>query len=93
MKLIALTCVDTRWTDDCKELLIKSTEKRIFINVDHIASISAEPVHAKEGYMVRDLYYVKTTIPVGRGINGVDYRGYYVTQATYLELTTKLEIL
>ena len=93
MKLIALTCVDACWTNDCKELLIKSTEKRIFINVDHIASISAEPIHAKEGYMVRDLYYVKTTIPVSRGINGVDYRGYYVTDSTYLTLTTKLEML
>ena len=93
MKFITLTIVDASWTDDCKELLIKSAEKRIYINVDHIASISVEPVHAREGYMIKDLYYVKTTIPVGRGTNGVDYRGYYVTQTTYVELITKLEIL
>lgn len=93
MKLIELTCVGTHWSANCKELLIESTEKHILINVDYIASISSEPVHAKEGCTIRDLYYVKTTIPVSLGINGVDYRSYYVTEATYLTLTTKLEIL
>ena len=94
MKLIALTYHDTQFTADWKQLLIRSGEKRVLVNVEFIASISPTPIEARDTvYGITNLFYVKTAIPTGRGLNGVDYAGYYVTEATYLNLTAKLEVL
>ena len=94
MKLIALTFYDTQFTADWKQLLIRSGAKRLLVNIELIASVSPTPIEARdEVYGVKNLHYVKTMIPNGRGINGVDYSGYYVTEETYATLIDNLEII
>lgn len=36
-----------------------------------------------------EMYYIQTTIAQGRGINGVDFRGYWVTKKTYENILEK----
>ena len=94
MKLITLTYHDTKFTDDWKKLLICGDAKRLLVNVEYITSISPTPIVGHlGGDATKNLFYVKTAIPTGRGINGVDYSGYYVTEATYTALTASLEII
>lgn len=94
MKLIALTFYDTQWTADWKQLLIRSDAKRLLVNIELIASVSPKPIEARDTvYGIKNLHYVKTMIPNGRGINGVDYSGYYVTEETYATLTDNIEIV
>ena len=94
MKLIALTFYDTQFTTDWKQLLIRSDAKRLLVNIELIASVSPMPLEGRDPiHGDKKLHYVKTMIPNGRGINGVDYSGYYVTEETYAMLTDNLEIV
>jgi len=94
MKLITLTYHDTKFTDDWKKLLIRGDAKRLLVNVELIASISPTPVEGSlGGDVTKNLYYVKTAIPNGRGLNGIDYSSYYVTEETYQKLVKNIEIL
>ena len=36
-----------------------------------------------------EMYYVQTTIAQGRGINGVDFQGFWVTKKTYENILEK----
>ena len=36
-----------------------------------------------------EMYYIQTTIALRRGINGVDFRGYWVTKKTYENILEK----
>lgn len=92
MKFIKFTYYNTKWSSDLKTFLVCSNAKEVFVNVKFIATISPKPIqgHANPGEV--DLYYVKTAIPNGRGINGVDYSSYYVTEETYHTLISQLEI-
>lgn len=93
MTLIKLTYNNVQWTTDWKKLQIRSEPKSTFINVDCIASISSEPTLGFDGDKSVNLYYVKTFIPNGRGLNGVDYSSYYVDEKTYKLLVKKLDII
>ena len=94
MKLIALTYHDTQFTDGWKKLLIRGDAKQLLVNVELIASISPTPIEGNlGGDVTKNLHYVKTMIPTGRGINGVDYSSYYVTEESYQKLVKNIEIL
>lgn len=94
MKLIALTFHDTQFTSDWKQLLIRGPAKRLLVNIELIASVSPKPLEGRdEGYGIKNLHYVKTMIPNGRGINGVDYLGYYVTEETYQKIIENVEVI
>ena len=103
MKMIEITYRQTCWSDkkfnkETKDweytLLIDSPEERkVLINIELIASISPTPVVGHEGDKTENLYFVNTQIAYSRGINGADYRGYYVTEATYQKLIKNIEVL
>ena len=93
MKLIKLACYDTQWTADCKDLMIRSEVKEFLVNLELITTVSPRPVVGHSGRDCINLHYVKTSIPNGRGINGVDYSSYYVTEETYQKIIENVEVI
>ena len=96
MKMIRLNYCKTHWTDDYKQLIIDEKDKSILVNIDLIAAVSPDEVRGYETdssgrIFIRHLYYVRTAVPVGRGLNGVDYLSYYVTEETYKKIIENIE--
>ena len=93
MKLIKFAHYDTQWSSDWKDLLIQSEAKEVLVNLEFIVTVSPKPVTGHYGRKPINLHYVKTAIPNGRGINGVDYSSYYVTTETYEKIIENVEVL
>lgn len=93
MKLIKFTHYDTQWTADWKALMIRSEAKEVLVNLEFIVTVSPNPVVACDGSTRVNLHYVKTAIPNGRGINGVEYSSYYVTDETYQKIIENVEVI
>lgn len=93
MKLIKLTWYDIQWTADWKKLNIKSEPKHTYLNIDLLGSVSAEPTAAYKGDATENLYFIRTLVARGCGINGVDYNSYYVTEETYKRIMTLIDTL
>lgn len=93
MKLIKITHYDTQWSSDYKDLMIHSEAKEFFINLEFITTVSPRPVVGHSGRDCINLHYVKTSIPNGRGLNGVDYSSYYVTDETYQKIIENVEVI
>ena len=90
-KFVKIEFYNTVWSDDWKTLKVISEAKRSLVKLDCIVTISPTPLHAQCLNNKIDLYYVKTNIASGRGINGVDYAGYYVTEDSCKKLMTLVE--
>lgn len=64
-----------------------------------IDGIETKPVEVKDGYQsyrkVKDekMALVYTTIAVGRGINGIDYKAFWVSAKTHKKLMGLFEII
>lgn len=92
-KFVKIDFYNTEWSDDWKTLKVISAVKCSLVKLDCIVTISPNPVHAQCLNNKIDLYYVKTNIASGRGINGIDYAGYYVTEDSYKKLIARVEVL
>ena len=95
MKMIKIDCYDTRWSDSLSapRLDITSQKKTLLINMDLIASVNPNSVRAiSESSKFIKLHYLNTQIAYGRGINGVDYHSYYVTEETYKRIIQNIEL-
>lgn len=77
------------------------TPFRITLNIDSIMSINREPrsLNTYDSYELRlssnsvlkDVYLLETNAGVGRGINGVDFRTYFLTKESYIHLIDFLD--
>ena len=95
MKMIKIDYYNTRWSDSLNtpRLDITSQKKTLLINMDLIASVSPDSVRAiSESSKPIKLHYLNTQIAYGRGINGVDYNSYYVTEETYKRIIKNIEL-
>ena len=100
MKMIEIIMYrNTKWSETKDyygnyTLTITSPDKRkLLINMEFIASISPTPIVAHEGEKTHNVYFINTQIAYGRGINGIDYRGYYITEESYKNLMKNIEVL
>lgn len=92
-KFVKIEFYNIEWSDDWKTLKVTSEAKCSLVKLDCIVTISPTPVHAQCLNNKIDLYYVKTNIASGRGINGIDYAGYYVTEDSCKKLMTLVEVV
>ena len=77
------------------------TPFRITLNIDSIMSINREPrsLNTYDSYELRlsgnsvlkDVYLLETNAGVGRGINGVVFRTYFLTKESYIHLIDFLD--
>jgi len=73
----------------------------ITLNIDSITSVADKPcaLHTFKSYEDRnsgtwsymDVHQLETNAGVGRGINGVDFRFYYITDESYHKLIAVLD--
>lgn len=98
MKMIKLTYCKTHWTDDdSRMLIIDEKNKTVLVNLENIATVSPEPVVGREfgsnGTVLADLHFVRTSVGVGCGLNGVDFISFYITEEAYQNLVKNIEVI
>lgn len=97
-KMVKIEYFPTEWDDrtiwlDKSETLI---DPETIVQVEGIVTNTIE---AKDGYRSykavksAKMAFIRTTISIGRGINGVDFKGFWVTDKTYKKLMGLFEII
>lgn len=91
MKMIQVTYRKAHWTEDRKQLTIDDDkEQTVLMNIDLIATVSPDVVVGRaidrNGTILVNLHYLRTTIPYNSGTSGIDYCTYWVTESTYKQL-------
>ena len=95
----------TGWDGNNTKFFLDEGDKpsSCLIDVDAIQAIDDVPTtnevynhdsrYSSDKHVPTKMYFVRTSIGVGRGINGVDFKSFWVTEDTYKKLLTMVEVI
>jgi hypothetical protein len=97
-KMVKIEFYPTEW-EDRTHWLEKSETLIDPETIVQVEGIVTNTIEAKDGYRSykavksAKMAFIRTTISIGRGINGVDFKGFWVTDKTYKKLMGLFEII
>ena len=97
-KMIRIEFYPTEWEDRAHWLEKSETiiDPETIVQVEGIVTNTIEAKNGYRSYKAvksAKMARITTTISVGRGINGVDFKGFWVTDETYKKLMGLFEIV
>jgi len=90
-RLVKIEFYPTEWEKCCHWLEKKETtiDPETIVQIEDVVENTLEAKSGYQDYKVlksAKMALVRTTIAIGRGINGVDYKAFWVTEKTYKKL-------
>ena len=91
-RLVKIEFYPTEWEGRCHWLEKTGTiiDPETIVQIEDVVENNLEAKSGYQNYKVlkpAKMAMIRTTIAVGRGINGVDYKVFWVTEQTYKKLT------